>query len=490
MPSIWAWLDRALLEAEGFQAGIVSQLRSAILYGHLKPGVPLPSTRTLAHDLGIARQTVVAAYERLADEGYVEAAHGSVTRVSRVLPEALLHVAHHPKKADSPKRPTKTRLSSRGAAIAQLALTPARAGASLLAPGVPALDEFPWRTWEKLYVELWRSRPTGLLGYGDPRGHLPLREAIAVNLGSVRGLACDAEQVFITAGSQQAIDLAARLLADVGDEAWVEEPAYVAGRNALVAAGLKAVPISVDDEGLNCALGEAVAPNARLALVTPSHQYPLGAVMSLRRRLGLLDWAERHDAWIVEDDYDSEFRYAGRPLQPLAALARANGRVVYVGTFSKVLAPALRLGFMVVPRRLVDAFLSGRGLMDRQPAGPSQSVLAEFIMRGHLATHIRRMRGLYEERRDALMMAIHEHGRGLLTASPPDCGLHVIAWLGPDAGPDEAIYRRAVQSGLQTPSLSAYYAGKSPRPGLLVGFASTSSEMMVPSVITLAAASR
>lgn len=450
----------------------------------------LPSTRALAAGLGMAWQTVVLAYERLAVEGYAEMVPGSATRVSHVLPEALLHVAAGQAESRHPGAGPADGLSSRGLAISRLPVTPAQPGASLLAPGIPALDKFPWRLWEKLGAELWRSRPEGLLGYGDPRGHRPLREAIAAYLAPVRGLSCDASQVFVTAGSQQGIDLTARLLADAGDSALVEEPAYVAGRNALAAAGLQTVPVPVDEEGFDCAHGELAAPGARLALVTPSHQYPLGAVMSLRRRLALLDWAERRGAWIIEDDYDSEFRYAGRPLQPLAALVGGRGRVIYVGTLSKVLAPGLRLGFLVVPPRFVDAFLAARGLMDRQSPGPSQSVLAEFIMRGHLAVHIRRMRGLYEERRDALMAAIRDHAGGVLTATPPDCGLHVVAWLGDGAQPDAVVYRRAIQHGLQTPPLSAYYAGDCPRHGLVAGFANTPSETMGQAVAALSAVVR
>lgn len=479
-------IDRATLAAEGLQAGLLRQMRSAILGGLLKPGVALPSTRALARELGIARQTCVLAYERLAAEGYIETVPGSGTRVSSALPEALLRVEG----GASPQPPAGAVgcLSSRGSLIAGLAVTPARPGGALLAPGIPALDEFPWKPWAKLSAEMWRGSPSGLLGYGDPRGHRPLREAIAADLAPLRGLVCDADQVFITAGSQQAIDLAARLLADPGAQAWVEEPAYVAGRNALLAAGLRTVPVPVDDEGLDPALGEQAAPHASLVLVTPSHQYPLGQVMSLRRRLALLDWAERRGAWIIEDDYDSEFRYGGRPLQPLAALARATSRVIYVGTFSKVLAPALRLGFMIVPSGLVEAFLTARALMDRQPPWPSQSVLAAFIGRGHLASHIRRMRVLYEERRDSLISAIGRHGAGRLVAEAPDCGLHLVAWLADDALCDTTVYALALRHGLQTPPLSRYYAGACMRQGLLVGFANTPSDLMERAVIALAAA--
>jgi len=307
---------------DGFQDQIAAHVRSAILRGMLKPGMAMLSTRVLARDLGIARQTVVLAYARLAAEGYLDGKPGSATRVSAVLPERLLHTARNgiERAAHSDPHALAAPLSLRGTATAGLPVTPARPWATLLAPGIPALDEFPFRVWERLAGEVWRGRPAGLLGYAEPGGHRPLREAIAAYLAPVRGIACDPGQVVVTSGSQQAIDLAARLLADIGDEAWAEDPAYVAGRHALAAAGLRTVPVPVDEEGLDVAAGERLAPRARLVLVTPSHQYPLGAVMSLRRRLALLDWARRAGAWVIEDDYDSEFRYDGRPLQPLAAL--------------------------------------------------------------------------------------------------------------------------------------------------------------------------
>lgn len=481
--------DRLDLAVEGIQASLFRQIRSAILNGLLKPGVALPSTRTLARDLGVARQTIVLTYERLSAEGYIETIRGAVTRVSQILPETLLDAAGPGKTGQRLSlETTAPGLSKRGTAIASSRITPARAGASLLAPGIPALDQFPWRLWEKLNAELWRSHPTELLNYGDARGYRPLREAIATYLAPSRGIACHADQVIVTAGSQQAIDLVARLLADPGDQAWVEEPAYVAGRNALSAAGLKIIPIDVDEEGLDSAVGEALAPNARLALVSPSHQYPLGVAMTLRRRLALLNWAERSNAWIIEDDYDSEFRYFGRPLLPLAALSDSNIRVIYVGTFSKILAPGLRLGFLIAPPSLVDTFATARGLMDRQAPGPTQAVLAESIARGHLAGHIRRMRGLYQERRDALIEAIDQHAAAVLTASAPICGLHLIAWPRDGSDSDSVLYRRALAMGLQTPALSGYYLGDCPRPGLLVGFASTPAERMASAIKALATA--
>lgn len=480
-------LDRS--RADGWQDQIFAHFRALILDGALKAGAVVPSSRALARDIGVARQTVVLAYSRLAAEGYLTGSPGSATRVSALLPDSLLPTPRGLRSEAVRRSPnlSDAGLSRRGRTTAALPVTAARPGAAMLAPGLPAVDAFPGQVWARLSAEVWRGGAPSLLGYGDPAGYRPLRQAIAAYLGAMRGIACTAEQVVVTSGSQQAISLAAQLLADAGDAAWVEDPAYVAGRNALSAAGLRTVPVPVDMEGVDVAAGEASAAHARLALVTPSHQYPLGAVMSLRRRFALLAWAERANAWVIEDDYDGEFRYSGRPLQPLAALDAGQERVIYVGTFSKVLAPGLRLGYVVLPGRLVDAFVSARALADRQSPGPDQAILAEFIARGYLARHIRTMRALYRARRDALAEAVARHAGGLLDMGLPQCGLHALGLLSDHSLIDTEIYGRALRLGLQTPPLSAYYSSSHPQSGLLLGFASTPEEQIAPAVRTLAA---
>ncbi|HEY0527126.1 MAG TPA: PLP-dependent aminotransferase family protein [Stellaceae bacterium] len=480
------------------QDQIVGQLRAAILGGRLRPGTRLPPSRAWAGELGVARQTVVLAYERLVAEGYLESRVGAGTFVSAVLPETLLTVGP-PQRAATRAAPAAAapeagrKLSRRGAALRALRVTPAERRLLPLAPGVPALDAFPFAHWERLTTRLWKRRPADLLSYADPAGLPALREAIASYLGTARGIECAPEQVLVVAGSQQGIDLAARVLLDPGDAAWVEDPAYVAARGALAASGVRPVPVAVDAEGLDPALGERLAPAARLALVAPSHQYPLGVTMSLRRRLALLDWAERADAWVLEDDYDSEYRYAGRPLRPLHALAdRRAGRVLYLGTFSKVLAPGLRLGYLVVPPDLAAPFTAARALADRHAPAPTQAVLADFIVEGHLAAHVRRMRLLYAERRDALIRSVREEADGVLSADMPECGMHVAARLLIPCD-DRAAYREALARGLQTPPLSAFYAdpdeaGRQGRRGFLLGFANTPAEAMPDAMRRLRAA--
>jgi GntR family transcriptional regulator/MocR family aminotransferase len=363
---------------------------------------------------------------------------------------------------------------------------PAEGGGQAFRPGIPALDAFPRDLWARMAARVYRHAGAGLLSYGEPAGYLPLRRAIAEYLRAARGVNCAAGQVIVTSGSQQALDLAARLLLDPGDAAWVEDPGYLGARGALTAAGVRCAPVPVDGEGLSVTGGEAIEPRARMAYVSPSHQYPLGVTMSLARRMALLAWARRRGAWIVEDDYDSEFRYAGRPLAALQGLDPA-GRVIYIGTFSKVLFPALRMGYMVVPAAVVDAFAAARALADRHPPGPSQAVVAEFLSEGHFARHIRRMRTLYAERQAALVSAARRHFTGLLELSPADAGMHLVAWL-PDGVDDREASRRAAAAGVSAPALSRYSVRAAVSPALLLGYAALNNRTIGQGAERLASA--
>ncbi|MGH3145626.1 MAG: PLP-dependent aminotransferase family protein, partial [Rubrobacter sp.] len=342
-------------------------VRSAILSGLLPVGTRLPSTRTLATELGVSRTTAVTAFDQLLAEGYLEGKVGSGTFVAGSLPDDLLSVRERVECESGPARSGR-RLSGRGAMLAATPATAVRDRGSPRAfrPGVPALDEFPYAVWRRISGKVWRRPSGGLLGYGDPAGYWPLREAISGHLRTARGVRCLPEQVIVVSGSQQALDLAARVLLDPGDAVWVEDPGYTGARGALSGAGARLVPVPVDGEGLEVEKGIEREPDARLACVTPSHQYPLGVTMNLGRRLVLLGWAGSSGAWVVEDDYDSEYRYTGRPLEALQGLDTGE-RVLYVGTFSKVLFPALRLGYLVVPPDLIEAFTSARELTDRHP---------------------------------------------------------------------------------------------------------------------------
>jgi GntR family transcriptional regulator/MocR family aminotransferase len=439
-------------------------LRRAVLAGELPPGTRLPATRALAAELSVARNTVLAAFDQLLAEGYVEGRVGDGTYVARALP-ADLPRAMPEIPATPPARPALSRLGQALAGFPRLSGSDAEPVP--FRHGLPALDAFPFADWSRLAGRVWRNPPTRLLGNGDPAGYRPLREALAAYLGAARGVRCEAEQVIVVSGSQQALDLAGRLLLDPGDAAWIEDPGYLGARAALLAAGADLIPVPVDEEGLDVAAGRRLQSSARLAYVTPSHQFPLGRTMSLSRRLAFLEWADSAGAWILEDDYDSEYRYVGRPLPALQGLDRAE-RVIYVGTFSKVLFPALRLGYLVAPPRLVEAFTRARALADRQPPALEQAVLTEFIEAGHFARHLRRMRALYAQRQAALLTAAGAL-EGQLRLEPADAGMHLIGWL-PDGLDDRQAARSAAAAGVDVTPLSALRLRAADSAGLLLGY--------------------
>ena len=464
---VWVSLDTS--SGKPLHRQLYDRLRSGILAGQLSAGARLPSTRTLAAELGVSRTTVVTAFENLLAEGYLEGKVGSGTYVAGSLPEEVLGVGARP---PWPRPPLSGRgLSRRGTLLATTRTTAVADTGTPRAfrPGVPALDAFPYGVWRRISSNVWRRPPEAMLGYGDPAGYWPLRREISAHLATARAVRCDPEQVIVVSGSQQALDLASRVLLDPGDAVWVEDPGYMGARGALVGSGARLAPVPVDEEGLVVAAGIQREPGARLACVTPSHQYPLGVTMSLARRLELLGWAGRSGAWVIEDDYDSEYRYTGRPLEALQGLD-AGGRVVYVGTFSKVLFPALRLGYLVAPPDLTDAFTAARELVDRHPPTVEQAVLAEFIAAGHFGRHLRRMRALYAARQEALIEEISQHLSGLLDASPAESGMHLVGWL-PVGTDDKRASRRAAQQDVEAPPISLYTTHENVREGLMLGYA-------------------
>ncbi|MGH7646998.1 MAG: PLP-dependent aminotransferase family protein, partial [Gemmatimonadaceae bacterium] len=358
--------------------------------------------------------------------------------------------------------------------------------------GVPALDAFPHAVWGQISARLWRRAPRALLAYGVPNGYAPLRHAIAHYLHASRGVRCASEQVIIVGGSQEALYLAAQLLIEPGDAAWIEDPGYPGARNALVAAGARLTPVPLDAEGLDVHQGRRLAPHARIAYITPSHQYPLGVTMTVGRRLAILEWARQSGAWILEDDYDSEFRYTSRPLPSLQGLDSADGardvRVIYIGSFSKTLFPALRLGFLVVPSALVDAFGAARAVLDRQSPTIEQAVLADFIADGHFVRHIRRMRALYAERQEALLHSAHngplaEH----IELAAADAGMHLVGWLR-HVRDDARASDCALEAGIEATPLSATSLADGRRAALLLGYAAYSSNTLARASERLAGA--
>jgi GntR family transcriptional regulator/MocR family aminotransferase len=443
------------------------QLRAAIEAGSLAPGSRLPPTREHALGLGVSRNTLLWAMARLQAEGYVTARVGDGSYVAATL------APQGPAAGSVQALP---RLSRRGQAIAE---THARWQPPLVAAlpfriGAPEVASFPHALWDRLARQIDPRERQRLAQYLDPAGHAPLREAVAQWLWVARGVRCDAGQVLVCSGSQQALDLIARLLLDPGDEVLVEDPGYPGIRAALLGQGAQVRPVPVDREGLCIAAGAERWPAARLAVVTPTHQFPAGVRMSLARRRELLDWAERQDAWVVEDDYDGEFQYGPHRLEALTSLPQA-GRVLYAGTFSKILHPGLRLGFIVLPAPLLRPFAAARAVCDRHAPGDSQAVLARFIADGHLLRHLNRMRELYPRRQQHLIQALADASDGRLQLAPSAQGLHLLHELpgqGGRRGPqdDERLSQQALAAGVMLTPLSRY-AMTSPRRGWLFGYA-------------------
>jgi GntR family transcriptional regulator / MocR family aminotransferase len=450
---------------------LYAHMRAAILSGELMGGMKLPSTRALAEELNISRNTVLNAYRQLLAEGYLEGRAGSGTFVAHVLPELLLAVPD----SLTPKTAQRPQIESAGPVFSERAK--AQIGASHppsdgklplpFVPEAPALDVFPYQLWSRLVVRQARRMPVNNFTYQDSSGYRPLREAIAAHVAISRQVHCMPEQVMIVSGSQGALDLSARMLINAGDPVWIEDPGYSGARGAFLGAGAHIVPVPVDQEGMIVEIGIARAPGARLVYLTPSHQFPLGVTMSLSRRLALLDWAKRANAYILEDDYDSEFRFATRPLATLQGLAaRDADRVIYIGTFSKVLFPSIRIGYMILPLPLVDSFLKVRRLIDIHSPMLEQVVLADFMIEGHFTRHLRRMRTLYAERRSALLEAARELP---LEIDSPEAGIHCVGWLA-EGKDDLALVSKAADHDLNLTPISSFCLEPLPRKGLLLGY--------------------
>lgn len=468
---------------------LYDELRQAILSGQLAAGTQLPATRMLAHELGVSRTTVMNAFEQLLAEGYVYGKIGSGTYVATDLPDELLQMARQQQPAQltlGGNRP----LSRRGVELATASVSPARfwtEGSNAVRPlryGHPALDRFPLDIWVKLLAQRKRHINSELLGYTHPAGYPPLRAQIAAYLRSARGVHCDEEQVIVVSGAQQGIDLATWLLLDPGDAVWIEDPSYLGARSALLGAAARLIPVPVDAEGLDVTSGIARCPNARMAYVTPSHQFPMGVTMSLTRRLALLQWAHRAGAWILEDDYDSEYRYTGRSLSSLQGLD-TTGRVIYIGTMSKVLFPGLRMGYLIVPPDLVDAFITARSIADRQPPILDQLVLTDFMAQDHFAHHLRRMRALYAERQEILLDAAKRELTGLLNIVSSETGMHVVGFLPEDINDVQAT-KQLVQEGVMVTAFSSYCIEHPRQSALLLGYAAFSEQEIRAAVQQLA----
>ena len=459
------------------------ELRSAILEGRIAPGARLPATRDLAREYKLARATVVTAFEQLKSEGYVEGRVGAGTYVSQVLPDDLLQVARTSAgKAAGPRRVGWSSYARRLQSVRGDGPRMTRAFRANQA----ALDVFPTTLWAQVAARRLRRASAQLLSGGEALGYRPLRQAVAAYLNASRGVKCSTDQVLIISGVQEALERAAHLLIDPGDPVWVEEPGYPGAGIVFRAVGARVFPVRVDDEGLDLESGRRRAGHAKLVYVTPAHQFPLGVTMSLRRRLALLEWARRSHALLFEDDYDSEYRYQGRPIPALQGLDRA-GVVIYAGTFNEVLFPALRLAYLVVPPNMVDRFAAAQSVGMRHAPLLDQAVLCDFITEGHFARHIRRMRELYAERLSVFLESSRSRLGGLLEIPDIEAGLQTVGWLAPGITAEVAA-EEAARRKVEVIPLSRYSSRHFTRQGLLLGFAAVDARELRRGVEQLARA--
>lgn len=437
---------------------LYQRYRDAISAGRLRPGERVPSIRTLASELHVARGTVEMAWQMLVSEGYLVTEGAAGTRVSP-------HMATLPGTAHPGQKPG----NADGLPYQMYQM----GNPHPFQPGLPAFDAFPRKIWARLSGQTLRRVEATMMNYPDPAGYAPLREAIATYLGISRGIRCAPEQVFITIGYQGALELLCRTVLRAGDRGWYENPGYFPGREVLQQMGMTLTPVPVDKEGLQVSIGQQMAPDARFAVVTPSHQSPTGVALSLPRRLALLAWANQKDAWIIEDDYDSEFRYHGHPLPALKSLDHQQ-RVLYTGTFSKVLFPGLRLAYLVVPPALQQTFHEA---VNRWPGPGSvlpQAMVAAFMQQGHFARHLRKMRQLYAVRRGYLVEALERMAGSQLHIQPQAGGIQVLALLN-EHQCDKTLAAAAQAAGLGVRALSEWDATSHQHNGLLMGFTNFAS---------------
>jgi GntR family transcriptional regulator / MocR family aminotransferase len=456
----------------GLSRWLYDEFRRAILDRRLSPGTRLPATRDLANQYGISRGTVVSVFEQLESEGYLAGRPGAGTRVNSL-----------PCRNASAKAAPVPKIRTLPAALRGL---PHASPARPFRPYEPALAEFPMDVWARIASRSLRRAPTSLLAEADPRGYAPLREAIAAYLGSSRGVNCSPDQIVVVSGVQQGLDLVARALVKPGSSVWIEDPGYFGATAAFRYAGAKIIPVPLDDHGLDIFAARKLLARPKAAYVTPSHQFPLGMSMSVERRLSLLSWASEVGAFVIEDDYDSEYRFEGRPIPALQGLDK-KGSVIFLGSFNKVLFPALRLGYMVLPARLLDPVLALRVSADFYPPAPIQAALCDFMTEGHLGRHIRKMREVYANRLGVLQDTARRYLAGLLDISPVRAGLSTVGFLRNGVSSRKAE-RAAAENGVEVLGLHRFALQGKCIDGLLMGFAAFAESEIAQAIVNLAAA--
>ena len=483
--------DLSLTQPSGKQAlwrWLYTELRGAILDGRLKPGTRMPSTRNIGKQYSLSRGTVVAAFDQLQAEGYTRTEVGSGTYVASGIPDGPWPATR--KSAAVVLPASKAAISKRAQQfLKDVEVMPASHSiGKAFRSYEPAIELFPVDLWARVASRVLRRAPRSLYGHGNAAGYQPLRRAIAEYVGASRGVHCSAEQIIVTAGTQQALDLIGRVLLSDGDQVWMEDPGYSRALQTLRTTGASIVAVPVDTDGLIVKAGRRFAPKAKLAYVTPANQFPMGVTMSADRRIELLRWAASANAWIIEDEYDAEYRYSGHPVAALQTLD-SSGCVIYVGTFTKMLFNALRLGFMVLPERIVENFASARTLVDLHPPTLDQAILAEFITEGHFGHHLRRMRQTYAERIEVLKRVADKHLDGVLDVVHAGAGIRTLGWLKTWKSDQDAA-RHAQEYGLEVSPLSMFTIKHEQPPALMLGFAGCSPAELERGVSVLATALR
>jgi GntR family transcriptional regulator/MocR family aminotransferase len=463
---------------------IENQIRSAILAGTVKPEMQMPSSRVLAHELKVSRPTIVQAYEYLTFEGFLESRHGAGTFVRQMLPDHLPEPGTQHQKANSPQVSVTKPLSDIGAKFANLVPSSYRTQFSAFLPNLPAYDQFPFAQWQKIRNRCIRQGKANMLGYEDSAGSIALRTSIAKYLAIHRGDICDPAQILIVPGATFAMHLAVTLLSNPGDKVWLEDPGPDGMRMILKALNRTVANLDVEPDGMDVDTGIRDHGDARLALTMPSRHHPLGVSLSLAKRLKILNWAQHNGSWIIEDDYDSEFRYSGRPLASMHSIDTTNS-VIYIGTFSKSMFPSMRIGYFVVPESLIGVFRSAIASFTRSISILDQETLAHFIDEGYFSAHIRQMQNTYGARRKLFAERATHILPDLMHIDIPDSGMNAIGWLPP--GTDDAlISERARQAGAYSFPLSLYRERPSERSGLLLGFAGVREDVLDEKLTCLA----
>ncbi|EKT63051.1 PLP-dependent aminotransferase family protein [Providencia burhodogranariea] len=482
-----AQFPHLLLEAGYIKESVYHTIRNAILDGRLTAGIKLPSSRDLAEMMSISRNSVIAGFERLTDEGYLITKQGSGTYVSTTVPDELVRLISKTYHIEPPQY-SELNLNPVIARLTPLweNSRPNTDKQAMFNIGIGCIDQFPHDLWGRLLGRVWRKSKYEITHYNHSNGYPPLKKILVDYVRSTRGVNCHEEQIIIVNGTQQAINLAVNVLLKKGSSVWLDDPGYDSARAVLTASGVNIAPIPADDEGMDIAYAAEHYPDAKLIYTAPSHQFPLGTTLSLPRRLALLEWAQQNEAWIFEDDYNSEFRYLSKPIQALQGLD-THQRVIYAGTFSKMMYPGFRLGFLIVPKALIEPFTMMKYYSDSRSGYLEQAALAQFIQEGHYARHVRKIRKTCYLRQNALIEAINRYLPHIFQTEQTDSGIHAVCWIKSGYN-QESILSACHNLGFGAQALSRYCINNQNNNAILFGYAAHSEIEITNSIIALSQA--